>query len=168
MTGVISPYARQRVREYVEGNMDGLVTVVRGKRGGLDPVTGNVKGLVITGVVYGGAGVTVDNVDADAGGKARVHLVAGQGTVSNGPGEFDMRQVTISIPFSADPQSMPRRDDVVLIRSGGQDGELNGQTARVLSADGGGLFGEARRMQCTLWGRSEYWTSQGTAPGGQL
>jgi hypothetical protein len=195
MPSVISDLARTRVRAYAEAHMDSLVTVVRGKRGALDPATGRVQGMAVSAVVYGstalvdpvpgdepsagtaavqiiafGAAPTATPTDfataaeqanADTGAKARVHTVTGQGSISNGAGDIDVRQVQVSIPWAAQP---PHRDDLVLVRSGGQDASLVGSVLRVVEVEGGGAFGDARRLSCTLWGRSEYWSGAGSAP----
>lgn len=154
MTGKISEYAKARVRAYTEGNMDGLVTILRGGRGELNKVTLEVSGLAGAQTIYD------DDEQTGAGGKARVHKVTGQGSVSvAGAGNIDMRQVIVSIPFAS---QMPRRDDVVLVRDSGEDQDLTGATLRVVEVDGGGAFGDARRMSCTLWGKSPRWTGTGS------
>jgi hypothetical protein len=137
--------ARAHVRAYTESNMDGQVIVRRGGRGALDTTTGVVSGMAGATEVYNG--------------KARLHLVAGQGAISIGPGQFDQRAVTISIPWAS---PLPQQDDVVEVVSGGADQTMNGVALRVIEVEGGGLFGDARRMQCVAWGYSEYWTGQGT------
>lgn len=192
MPGVISDFARQRVRDYAESHMDGLVTIVRGKRGVLDLNTGRVAGVAVDLVVYGSTALQAvaqqqqqqqadtmsvrvnlsgapgatptgfstpgDQATADTGGKARIHKVTGQGSISNGPGEYDMRQLIVSIPWAA---ALPRQDDIVLIRDGGVDTTLNGSVLRIVEIEGGGAFGDARRLSCTLQGQSEYWTGAG-------
>lgn len=136
--------ARRHVRAYAESNMDGHVTISRGGRGVLDKATGRVSGMSGATTVYDGI--------------ARLHTVSGQGSISVGQGEVDTRSVTVSIPWSAD---LPQRDDVVLFVDGGADQTMNGRAGRVVEVDGGGYFGDARRMQCVVWGTSEYWTSRG-------
>jgi len=192
MVGVISDLARQRVRAYAESHMDGLVTIVRGKRGVLDLDTGRVAGVAVDLVVYGSTAPTApvqrqaapavaavavrvnlsggpeaepsafstpgDQATADTGGKARIHKVTGQGSISNGPGEYDMRQLIVSIPWAA---ALPRQDDIILVRDGGVDETLNGSVLRIVEIEGGGAFGDARRLSCTLQGHSEYWTGAG-------
>jgi len=204
MPYAISEFARQKVRAYAEAHMDGLVTIVRGGRGAMDPTTGRVAGVAVTAVVYGSttlaapgtqlappppspvqqrAPVTVsfptdepapdsgpvvtpaafptpvEQAEADTGGKARFHTVTGQGAISNGVGEYDMRQVIVSIPWSA---ALPRQDDIILVRDAGVDDTLNEATLRVVEVEGGSAFGDARRLSCTLQGYSEYWTGVGT------
>jgi hypothetical protein len=99
-----------------------------------------------------------EQATGDTGGKARVHKVTGQGSLSNGPGEYDLRQVIVSIPWAA---TLPRQDDIILIRDGGVDKTLNGSVLRIVEVEGGGAFGDARRLSCTLQGYSEYWTGAG-------
>jgi hypothetical protein len=138
--------ARRHVRAYAESNMDGHVTIRRGGRGQLDKQTGLVSGMV-------GATVVWDGI-------ARLHLVSGQGSISVGAsGGFDQRAVTVSIPWAA---ALPQQDDVIEVIDGGADQTMNGVALRVVEVEGGGLFGDARRMQCVAWGRSQYWTAQGT------
>lgn len=141
---LVSQTAIDAVRRYTEGNMDGSVTVLRGARGELDKTTGRVSGMVGGTPVYDG--------------KARVHLVTGQGSLSLGPGQVNIRQTTVSIPWGA---PVPQRDDLVLIRDAGQDDTLTGAALRVVEVSGGGLFGDARRMSCTLWGKSAQWDGTG-------
>lgn len=137
--------ARAHVRAYAESNMDGHVVISRGGRGALDKTTGLVSGMA--------GGTTVWD------GIARLHTVSGQGGLSvGGAGEIDTRAVTISIPWSA---PLPQRDDVIQITDGGADQTMNGRAGRVVEVEGGSYFGDARRMQCVVWGTSEYWTSQG-------
>lgn len=149
---VISEVAKQMVRNYAENNMDALVVILRGGRGQLNPKTGVVSGMAGARSIY----------DSDAGngsgGKARIHTVSGQGSISLGPGQVDTRSATISVPWSA---TIPQRDDVVLVISGGSDTTLNGNAFRVVEVSGGGAFGDARRMSCVAWGKSEYWTGLG-------
>lgn len=140
------------VRAYTEGNMDGLVTVLRGGPGVLNKTTGVVGGVADAVQIYGDP-VTAGQIGT-IGAKARVHPVSGQGTIALGPGQIDQRQTVVSIPWLA---PMPQRDDIVLIRSGGQDNTLVGTALRVTEVDGGGLFGDARRMSCTMFGKSSYW-----------
>lgn len=143
---VVSAHAIARIRAFAEGNMDGLVTVLRaGGVSQMDPVTLEVGGMAGAAKVYEG--------------KARVHPFSGQGTISLGPGQIDQRSGTISIPWGA---PVPQKDDVVLVRSAGEDHDLDGVAARVVGVSGGGLFGDARRLQCVVWGRSSVW--DGVAP----
>jgi hypothetical protein len=136
--------ARAHVRAYAESNMGGHVTISRGGRGTLDKTTGLVSGMSGATTVYDGI--------------ARLHPVSGQGSISVGQGEIDTRSVTVSIPWSA---GLPQRDDLILFVDGGADQTMNGRAGRVVEVDGGGYFGDARRMQCVVWGTSEYWSSQG-------
>jgi len=146
-----------QVRSYTEGNMDGLVTILRGKPGTLDKTTGRITGMSGSVQVYGDP--VPDGTIGTIGAKARVHLVSGEGSVSLGPGTINMRQTVVSIPWNA-PDT--QRDDLVIIRSGGADQSLNGAALRVVEVSGGGLFGEARRLSCTLWGKSANWDGDGS------
>lgn len=146
-----------QVRAYTEGNMDGRVTILRGKPGVLDQSTGRIGGMSNAVQVYGDP--VPDGTIGTVGAKARVHLVSGQGSVSLGPGTINMRQTTISIPWAA-PE--PQRDDLVIIRSAGADQSTNGAALRVVEVSGGGLFGDARRLSCTLWGKSSNWDGDGS------
>lgn len=149
----ISDVARAKVRARVESTMDALVTILRGGRGSLDPSTLLVSGMAGATTVYD------DPASSGKGGKAHLHVVTGQGSVATGAGNIDMRQVVVAIPWSA---PAPRRDDVVWVRSPGQDTGLAGAALRVVEVSGGGLFGDARRASCTLWGTSPSWTGAGT------
>jgi hypothetical protein len=137
--------ARAHVRAYTESFMDAQIIIRRGGRGTLDPATGVVSGMAGATEVYNG--------------KARIHLASSQGDLSVGPGEFDQQAMTVSIPWAS---PVPQQDDVVEVVDGGADQTLNGNALRVLSAEGAGLFGDARRFQTVTWQESEYWTSQGT------
>jgi hypothetical protein len=154
---LIPPDVIAQVREYAESNMDALVTVLRGKPGVLDKTTGRVGGMSAATQVYG------DPVPAGQigtkGARARIHLVSGQGSLALGPGQVNLRQATVSIPWAA---PVPQRDDLVLIRSAGQDSSLAGAALRVVEVTGGGAFGEARRLSCTLWGQSSAWDGDGS------
>jgi hypothetical protein len=153
----VSDTAIAKIRARTEGSMDGLVTILRGKPGTLNKATGRVSGITDARQIYGDpvAAGTIGTV----GGKARVHTVTGQGSLSLGPGQIDVRQTTVSIPWDADPVY---RDDIVLVRSAGRDSSLTGATLRVVEVAGGTLFGDARRLSCTLWGRSAYWDGDGS------
>lgn len=146
---VISEIARLTVRNYAESNMDGLVMILRGGRGQLNPQTGVVSGMVGATLVYGD----------ENGAKARIHTVSGQGSISLGPGQIDTRSATISIPWGA--PTIPQRDDVIVVIDGGSDTTLDGNAFRVVEVSGGGAFGDARRMSCVAWGKSGYWTGTG-------
>lgn len=154
---IISATAIGKVREYTEGNMDGSVTILRGGPGLLDKTTGKVSGMAGAVQIYGDpvAAGTIGTI----GGKARVHTVTGEGSLSVGPGQIDVKQVTVSIPWVG---PAIRRDDIVLVRSAGQDIQLVGSALRVVEVAGGTLFGDARRLSCTLWGKSAYWDGAGT------
>lgn len=154
---VVSDAAIQRVRAYTESNMDGLVTILRGKAGVLNQSTGRVSGASTATQIYGDP-APAGTIGAK-GAKARVHSVSGQGSLSLGPGQINLRQTTVSIPWGA---MTPQRDDIVLIRSAGQDTTLVGAALRVVEVSGGGLFGDAQRLSCTLWGKSAYWDGDGS------
>lgn len=154
---IVSPAVIAQVRAYAEGNMDGLVTILRGKPGTLDQATGRISGMTDAQQIYGDPVPT--GTIGTKGAKARVHLVSGQGSLSLGPGNINLRQTTVSIPWEA-PE--PQRDDLVLIRSAGQDKTLTGAALRVVEVAGGGLFGDARRLSCTLWGKSANWDGDGS------
>lgn len=141
---LVSQAQIDRVRRYTEGNMDGLVTILRGGKGVLDKTTGKISGLSNAVQIYDG--------------KARVHLVSGQGSLQLGPGTINLRQTTVSIPWDA---PIPQRDDIVQIRDAGQDDTMTGAALRVVEVAGGGLFGDARRLSCTLWGKSSQWDGNG-------
>lgn len=153
---LVSSGAIAAVRRYAEGNMDALVTILRGGPGALDPATGRISGMSDPVQIYG------DPVPAGTigtvGAKARVHTVSGSGSLSLGPGQVNIKQTTVSVPWSATP---PQRDDVVLIRDAGQDDSMTGAALRVVEVAGGGLFGDARRLSCTLWGFSSQWDGDG-------
>lgn len=153
----VSATAIAKVRARTESNMDALVTVLRGKTGVLDQATGRVSGMGNAAQIYGDP-VTAGTIGT-IGAKARLHTVTGEGSLSVGPGQIDLRQTTVSIPWSAAPV---QRDDLVLIRFAGQDTTLNGTALRVVEVAGGSLFGDARRMSCTMWGKSSYWDGLGT------
>jgi hypothetical protein len=146
-----------QVRAYTEGNMDGRVTILRGKPGVLDQNTGRIGGMSNAVQVYGDP--VPDGTIGILGAKARVHSVSGQGSLSMGPGQIDIKTVTVSIPWAA-PE--PQRDDLVVIRSGGVDQTLKDAALRVVEVAGGGLFGDARRLSCTLWGKSSNWDGDGS------
>lgn len=154
---LLSATAISKVRARTESNMDGLVTILRGRPGVLDTTTGRVAGMSGAVQIYG------DQVPAGTigtiGGTARIHPVSGQGSLSLGPGQIDQRSTTVSIPWGA---ATPQRDDIVVIRDAGQDSDLTGKALRVVEVSGGTLFGDARRMSCTLWGKSGYWDGAGT------
>lgn len=137
--------------------MDGLVTILRGGPGVLDQNTGRVSGMSNAVQIYGDPVAT--GVIGTIGAKARVHTVTGQGSLSLGPGQIDIRQTTVSIPWDA---VAAQRDDIVLVRSAGQDDEMVGAALRIVEVAGGTLFGDARRLSCTLWGRSAYWDGDGS------
>lgn len=137
--------------------MDGLVTILRGGAGVLDKATGKVTGTSNAVQIYGDP--VSPGVIGTIGRKARIHTVTGQGSLSLGPGQVNIRQTTVSIPWDAPPVY---RDDIVLVRSAGQDAQLTGAALRVVEVAGGGLLGDARRLSCTLWGRSAYWDGDGS------
>lgn len=154
---IISAVGIAKVRARTESNMDGLVTIIRGTPGVLDEATGRVSGMSNAVQVYG------DQVAAGAigtvGAKARVHTATGDGSLSVGPGQIDLKQTTVSIPWAA-PAVL--RDDLVLIRSAGQDTQMDGSALRVVEVAGGTSFGDSRRLSCTFWGKSSYWDGAGS------
>lgn len=149
MAGLISATAKAKVRAYAERNMDARVMILRGGKGVLDKTTGRLSGMSDAESIYD------DPTAPGTGGIAGIHTVTGQGSVSNGAGQIDTRQVVVSIPWSA---RLPRRDDVVQVIAGGEDETLNGAALRVVEVAGGTRFADARRISCTVWGKSGYWT----------
>lgn len=154
----LSATAIGKVRARTESNMDGLVTILRGRPGVLDTTTGRVAGMSGAVQIYGDP--VPDGTIGTIGAKARIHPVSGQGSLSLGPGQIDQRSTTVSIPWGA--PTVPQRDDIVVIRDAGQDGDLTGKALRVVEVSGATLFGDAHRMSCTLWGKSGYWDGAGT------
>lgn len=152
MVGTVSAVGRALVRRHVSRNQNATIKLLRGDVGAMDPVTLKVPGLSNYATLYG-PGIAPYN------GQARIHPVSGEGSIATGEGDLDLRQVVVSIPWDA---PMPARDDVVqVVQDTLSDGDLTGATFRVVEVSGGSLFGDARRMSCTLWGRSRYWTGKG-------
>lgn len=128
--------------------MNSQITVLRGSLGALNPTTGLVGGLSGALTIYAGM--------------ARIRTVSGSGVLSTGGGTIDTRQTIISIPMVA---AIPYRDDIVTVSEVNQDPDgsqadtdLITRAWRVLDVDGGGYFGDARRMTCTQFFDSRYWT----------
>lgn len=145
MRAIVTPLARAKVREGVQRFMTTPLTILRGDLGGFDETTGLVGGLT--------------NVKTIFTGKGRVHTITGQGGVVAGNGEFDTRQVIVSIPWNSKP--VPQRDDLVVVGTDSiADVELTGEVYRVMEVEGGGLFGDARRLSCVGWHPSRYWGTQ--------
>jgi hypothetical protein len=146
-----------KVRQYAESNMDALVTIVRGRQAEMDETTLMVGGTTSAVQVYGEP--VPDGQVGTRGAKARIHSVSGQGSISLGPGQINLRTATVSIPWGATP---PQRDDIILVRDAGQDQALVGAALRIVEVSGGTAFGDARRLQCTLWGKSSTWDGDGS------
>lgn len=145
MRAIVTPFARAKVRESVQRFMTTPITILRGDLGTFDEATGMVGGL--------------DNVKTIYAGGARVHTITGQGGVVAGDGEFDTRQTIISVPWDTKP--VPSRDDLVVVGTDNvADIELTGEVYRVMEVEGGGLFGDARRLSCVGWHPSRYWGQQ--------
>lgn len=140
-----NPFVRQQVRNFTEGNMRASIEILRGSLGTLDPVTGLVGGLSGSERVYRG--------------KARIRTVNGTGTASIGGGEINTRSTTISIPITVNAQI--HADDLVrVLQDDESDVTLDTRIFRVMDVDGGGFFGDARRMSCVGWYESRYWGTQ--------
>lgn len=135
-----SAFAKASVTLRTGQGMTCQIQVLRGSLGTLDPTTGLVGGLTGASTVYSGP--------------ARIRTVSGGSTINLGGGEIAVRDTIISIPMSA---AVPRRDDLISVVSGDDDTDLDTRIFRVLGADGGGLFGDARRMSCAGWYQSRYW-----------
>lgn len=144
---MVSGVARRLVRKRVESQMNSAITVRRGPLGTLNTTTGLVGGLSTTTLVYSG--------------KARVRLVAPGGSTP-GPDPIVLRQTIISIPINS---PVPHKDDLVLVSATNLDTDgteadvnLDARAFRVQEVDGGGYFGDARRMTCTSWFPSRTWS----------
>lgn len=139
-----SATARQLIRARTEAAMVATITILRGNLGTLNVTTGEVGGLASATTIYAG--------------KARIRNVNGTGVINVGDGEIDQRSTVISIPIDS---PVPFRDDLVRIdNDGNTDTDLDSRIFRVLDVDGGGMFGDARRMTCTSWHESRYWGEQ--------
>lgn len=137
-----STMARAAVRRRIEGAMSYRILISRGTLGQLDETTGLVGGITDANTVYRGP--------------ARIREVTGSGVVDLGGGEIAQRSAIISIPISS--PNIPVRDDLVqVIDDGDADRTLDTRVFRVLEVDGGGLFGDARRMTCSGWFQSRWW-----------
>lgn len=140
-SGTVTPLARALVRSRVEAQMSATVTILRGTLGTLNPATGVVYGITGAQTIYSG--------------KARIHTVSGEGSISLAAGQIDQRQTVVSIPWDA---PMPQRDDIVLVGTDDlADPDLDNKALRVIEVSGGTAFGDARRLSCTAWGDSRYW-----------
>lgn len=141
---ITSDFARASVRLRTTMGMTAMIQVLRGTLGTLDPDTGLVGGLQDSQTVYRGL--------------ARIRTVGQPAPVSIGGGEIAMRDTIISIPMTA--PKVPHRDDLVRVLSDTPaDTDLNTRIFRVLGADGGGMFGDARRISCSGWYQSRYWNN---------
>jgi hypothetical protein len=130
------------VRKRVERGFASQLQILRGNLGVLDPLTGYVGGLEDAQTVYDGPG--------------RVRVLAGM-PVAVGPGQQAVRRVTVSVPIAVSP----RVDDLVKITAtDAADQNLTSRILRVVEVDGGGLFGDARRMTTESWFESRYWGQQ--------
>lgn len=134
----------QRMREYVrkraQDHMNSTISLYRYGSINFDDITGTV---------------TVPDRDPIYSGKARVwQLNEGQVLVS-GDADIATASTNISIPFDA---ALPKRDDIVVIRTCVQDPSIAGMAFRVMAVDGGGMIGAVRRMQCVALVDSGQWT----------
>jgi hypothetical protein len=137
------PLARAKVRARVAQFMTTPLTIKRGQLGAFDPATGLVGGLASAATVYTGNG--------------RIHSITGQGGVVAGDGEFDTRQVIISIPWNA---AEPARDDLVIVTSDAADPDLAHSVYRVMEVNGGSLFNDSTQLSCVGWHPSRHWGEQ--------
>lgn len=142
MSPSASALARRLVRGRAQAQMVSTVTILRGALGVLDPATGQVGGVRSASTVYVGM--------------ARIRSVEPQGVVAVGGGEVDVRRTVVSIPIGS---PVPRRDDLVRVDTD-SDVDLATRFLRVTDVDGGGLFGDARRLYCTGWHESRSWGQQ--------
>lgn len=78
-------------------------------------------------------------------GPMRVRVLSTGQSIETGGGELTERDAIISIPVS---DVLPHRDDILVCTDGGPDPTLNNRTFRILGVDGGGIFGDARRLSC--------------------
>lgn len=131
------------VRAYVAEHMNATVRIQRGERGTFDPATGRVGGLTNLSTVYEG--------------KARIRNVTGAGVLNLAEADIATASTTISIPWGS---PMPRRDDLVTVLANAADEMDVDRLFRVLEVESAGLFGEARRMQCTTWRSDQQWANQ--------
>lgn len=137
----ITDAARARVRARAEASMTARITISRGGSNAFDPVSGEVSGGAGASVVYAG--------------KARIRTTTGA-AVSLGNGMTDVITTMVSIPITG---PLPQRDDLVtVIDSGPADPRLAQRTFRVLEVEGGSLIGDARRMTCSAYAPSRYWS----------
>ena len=137
--------ARAKVRARVAQSFTTPMVIKRGQLGTFNSTTGLQGGLASASTVFTGHG--------------RVHTITGQGGVVAGDGEFDTRQVVISVPWNTTP--VPARDDMVVLGADtAADPELPGEVYRVMEVEGGSLFGDARRLSCVGWHPSRYWGEQ--------
>lgn len=127
--------------------MNSLIMIRRGALGGLDPTTGLVGGLTSSTVIYKG--------------KARIRLITPGGSVPS-PDPIVLRDAIISIPINS---PVPHKDDVVVVATTNKDSDgteadinIDARAFRVMDVDGGGYFGDARRMTCCSWYPSRTWS----------
>lgn len=143
MGGTISPLARALVRRRTAAQRTTPIIILRGATGPLDPDTGLKTGIVNPTTIYDGL--------------ARIHPIAGQGDIAVGRAEIDTRQVIISIPWDATP--LPLQHDIVVIGNDAiNDPDVAGEAYQVREVDGGGIFGDARRLHCVGWHGNGYWS----------
>ena len=142
MSGTASALARALVRRRTQAQMTCRIVVLRGALGVLDPGSGQVGGITGARTVYAG--------------RARIRTVAPAGTIGVGDAQVDVRSTVISIPIAS---PVPHRDDLVRVDEAG-DLDLDTRIFRVTDVDGGGAFGDARRLYCTAWHESRYWGAQ--------
>jgi hypothetical protein len=141
----VSQFARDSVRRRTAASMTAIIEILRGSLSTLDPATGLVGGMTDVSRVYRGP--------------ARIRSVTNGGTVDLGGGQIATRDTIVSIPMTS--PKMPHRDDLIRVLNDlPADADLNTRIFRVLDADGGGLFGDARRMGCSGWLQSRYWGTQ--------
>lgn len=140
----VNSFTRRVVRQRVEAMMLARIVISRGSLGTLDTTRGTVGGLTDGNTVYRG--------------KARVRTVGNAGTISVGGGEIAIRRTIISIPIDS---PIPHRDDLVQVLTDDEaDRNLDTRIFRVMSVEGGSLFGDARRMEAVGWYESRYWGKQ--------
>lgn len=143
MVGV-SNLSRQLVRRQTVQAMTALVKIVRPGGDGYDPDTNRFSVSEFT-TVYRG--------------KARIRTVGDGGVISVGGAEIVTRRCTVSIPIET--AVLPHRDDILqVLDDSAADQDLTTDSLRILGVDGGGLFGDARRMSAIGWYPSTYWGKQ--------
>jgi len=95
-------------------------------------------------------------------GKAYIHSLGGSGDTIIGDAGIPLRTTTISVP--AEPlsyyESMPRVDDVIVVKACDYDPSLVGRAFQVVVLGGGGPIRATRELVCTSWGDSNNWEQQ--------